>query len=104
MFGKPEWFQEKKIGVGLKPVAWQGWMYTVAAALVIGAPFLMLLAGGRGPEAMIWLTAATGALVWDMRQVIASMHKPQAEEVFVINDETDISSLATRNFDLHLRN
>ena len=38
MFGKPQWFREKKLGWGLTPVTWQGWVYALvwAAVLVVG--------------------------------------------------------------------
>ena len=27
MIGKPEWFTRKKIGWGITPATWQGWLY-----------------------------------------------------------------------------
>ena len=54
MFGKPEWFVKRQAGWGLQPVTWQGWVYTLAWAGLIGAPLIALLARQQWAEAGIW--------------------------------------------------
>jgi hypothetical protein len=111
MFGKPQWFVPKKFGWGLHPVTWQGWVYTVAWAGVIAAPFVALMTRQQLLEAGVWIVAACAALVYDvylilrqMRGVPSSKEKstgqPAAKpsEVLFIGD--DAEPVATRNFQL----
>jgi hypothetical protein len=104
MFGKPEWFREKTVGWGLTPAKWQGWAYAIVWGGVLTLPFLaFLLSLHRVPEALLWLGFGTIMLTWDVRGIIREMRHQAAGDVFVIDDETDASSLATRNFDMHLK-
>lgn len=108
MFGKPTWFRAKTIGWGLAPTRWQGWVYTAAWAAAITVPFVTLISRSPPlvPEAVIWLLASMGVLVWDVRSIMKSMNAPAAakEDVLYIGDEhADSSRLATRNYDLHVR-
>jgi hypothetical protein len=109
MFGKPDWFVEKKIGWGLTPITWQGWLYTLAWVGVIVVPFLMLTTRGLVPEGVIWMTASIGALVWDVRNILRTMHAGDSQSadnsspVYYIGDDEDASHMATRNYDLRLR-
>ena len=80
MFGCPEWFREKRIGWGLTPVTWQGWLYTLVWCGLIAAPFVLLTASGRVPEALVWMGVSVGTLVWDVRQVLASLRGRAAGE------------------------
>lgn len=102
MFGKPEWFRPKKIGWGLVPITWQGWVYTAIWSGVIVAPFLLLLMVERRPEAVGWMVASIGGLTWDVAKILKAM-RGEPEDVFVIDENTDSSHLATRNYDMRLR-
>ena len=104
MFGKPEGFREKTWGWGLTPTKWQGWAYTLVWTSVLILPFLIfLLPMGRVPESILWLGFGLFMLTWDVRGIIKEMRYQAAGDVFVIDDDTDASSLATQNFDMHLR-
>jgi hypothetical protein len=83
MFGKPEWFREKSLGWGLVPVRWQGWVYALAWSGVIAAPFLALLTTRREVEAMIWLAASLGALLWDVRDVLHGIREQRKEVLYI---------------------
>jgi len=110
MFGKPEWFRKKKVGWGLTPITWQGWVYTFTWAIVMVAPFLALLATRGAPEAGLWLTGSVAFLMWDVRKILQVMRGDVAPEasadddmLYITNDDNDPSSLATRNYDMHVR-
>ena len=104
MFGKPEWFCEKKVAWQLKPACWQGWAYSIVWLGIIALPFLCLLAVSRAPEALIWLMVTGGYLVWDLKK----MAKPKAaaespEDVLYISDDENDSPVVTQNYELELR-
>ena len=104
MFGNPDWFREKKIGWGLTPISWQGWIYSAIWAAIITSPFVALLGYRLVPEALMWMAASVGALVWDVRQILRAMRSAVQHEVFIIDDDGNGSSrLVTRNFDMQLR-
>ena len=104
MFGNPSWFRAKRVGWGLVPVSWQGWVYTVVWSGALVLPFLILLSIARVPEALIWLTASIAALCWDVAQVRREMEKRVDVEVeFVDEPSHEASHIATRHFDLRLR-
>ncbi len=109
MFGKPDWFRTKKIGWGLRPVAWQGWCYALAWAAVICVPFVALLANHLLVQSLIWVIVMMFAMLWDVQQVIRGMQEPTAQQVdedlLIINDDTEPepNSFATRSYDLHVR-
>ncbi len=105
MFGKPEWFRDKKTGCRLAPVCWQGWVYAVVWAAVVLLPFVALLANGRVPEAFIWLAVSSGMVVWDVRQILCQMRTAVAKDdvLYIGEDGADDARLETRKYDLHLR-
>ncbi len=111
MFGKPEWFREKTVGWGLTPITWQGWAYALIWMAVIVAPFLGLLALRGGPEAALWLIGSLAFVVWDVRKILqqkrgngsANQKEPEDDMLYITGDEEDASSLATRNYDMHVR-
>jgi hypothetical protein len=111
MFGKPQWFVPKKFGWGLHPVTWQGWVYTLAWAGVIAAPFIVLMMRHQPLEAGIWMLAACLALFYDVYLILRQMRgepakkeRPAAQsagrpnDVLFIGD--DAEPVATRNFQL----
>jgi hypothetical protein len=105
MFGKPNWFKENQIGWGLKPITWQGWSYSVLWGSAIALPLLALLSSQKFPEALIWLTASAGLLVWDQRQILAAIKRNPDEELFVIvENETASGLLETRKYEMYVSN
>lgn len=103
MFGKSEWFEKKGI-VCLWPVCWQGWACVLSWAAVLVLPFLLLLTIHKTPEAFIWLLVLIGFLVWEAKQLLG--HKcsvAKTEDVLYIGDDEEATHIATRNYDLHLR-
>lgn len=108
MFGKPQWFRPKAFGWGLRPVTWQGWVYSAVWAATIALPFVALLLWREAAiEAVAWMAVSITALIFDVRQILRAMgesEKPTAEEVFYIGDDPAGEQLATRQFDMHLQN
>ncbi|HTN77619.1 MAG TPA: hypothetical protein VL096_20315, partial [Pirellulaceae bacterium] len=102
MFGKPEWFKKKTWGWGLTPITRQGWVYTFVSSGIITIPFLVLLFSRGVPEAVIWLAAGVGMLVWDVRQIMQAMTPPKPKDVLYIGDD-EPDSVQTRQLDLKLR-
>lgn len=113
MFGKPEWFRDKKVGWGLVPVTWQGWLYSAAWGGIIAGPFAVLLArtddvemSYRLTSAGVWLAATIAGLVWDVWQIKRARNAPpvavKKEPVLYIGDD-DVKSVSTKNLDLQLR-
>jgi hypothetical protein len=106
MFGKPEWFQAEKAGFVLRPVTWQGWTFNGLWTSAVLLPFVGLATATLFPEALVWLAVSIGGYWFDKRQVEKDM-KPKSPEpesdVFVIDEETDISRVATENYQLNLR-
>ncbi len=105
MFGKPNWFRKKQSSWGLMPITFQGWAYTLTWLAVLALPFTLLVLRHQAVEAMIWLIASGGLLMYDVRQIMAAMRPPAAaEDVLYIGDgESGSDRLATRNFDFQLR-
>ena len=124
MFGKPEWFQKKSVGWGLRPVLWKGWLYAMLWAGVICIPFIALLANTKVVESLIWVVVMIFALLWDVQHVMREIDAPveatevqdaaiddaiEAEavedDVLIIDDDTqpDPAYFATRSYDLHVR-
>ncbi len=108
MFGKPEWFRKKKIGWGLRPISWKGWLYSLIWVLVICVPFLALVANHLLLESLVWAVVMMITLLWDVQQVMKQMHAPrptQEADLLIIDDDThpDSSQFATRSFDLRVR-
>ncbi len=109
MFAKPHWFRKKRVGWGLVPVTWQGWVYALVWLLVLCLPFVWLVGRQLAPEALIWLVAAGGLLLWEVRQIRRAMRPPvdsaetAGDVVYIGDDEAPPDHLATRKFDLHLR-
>lgn len=103
MFGKPAWFKKKTIGWGLVPTRWQGWGYTAAWTSIIALPFIALVSRSLVWEALIWMGASIAALVFDVRRVMRAMDG-DTDDVFVIDEDETGSRLATRQFDMRLRN
>ena len=107
MFGKPNWFRPKAFGFGLTPVTWQGWAYTAGWAGLLAAPFSLFLMAHKEWEALRWLGAGIGLLVYDVRGILTAMRppvvkKPQ-DDVLYIGPETGAAELATRKYDMRLR-
>lgn len=104
MFGKPDWFKKKEIGWGITPICWQGWSYTATWIAVLIVPFLVLIGQHLMVESLLWLTAAMGVLVWDVRQILIMMRPVAEDDVLYIDDtETLSEQFTTRNFDFRLR-
>jgi hypothetical protein len=117
MFGKPQWFRPKTFGWGLVPVTWQGWAYTAAWMLAIALPFLVLIGRHQALEAMCWLCLSSGALIYDIRQLLrvargihssarraATGGTPKGEDdILYILDGGQGPAVATRNYDLRVR-
>lgn len=51
MIGKPQWFKYRIFGWGVSPKTWQGWVYVVAVALILG--FTMAI--GINDTAKMWI-------------------------------------------------
>jgi hypothetical protein len=96
MFGKPDWFREKRIGWGLVPVNWRGWVYTTGWVAALGGPFLLLVERQQALEALIWLGGALGLLIWDVRAILQAK-RPDAKEVLYIGDEEGHPQRAVTN-------
>jgi uncharacterized membrane protein YeiH len=92
MFGKPQWFREKAVGWGLHPQAWQGWMYAAAWMAAIVVPFAGLVSRRQAPEALVWLAAAVGLLVWDVAGIRRSIRGSQVHDVLYIDEDGECCS------------
>ncbi|MDP6445771.1 MAG: hypothetical protein QGG36_24340 [Pirellulaceae bacterium] len=105
MFGQPHWFREKTIGWGVTPITWQGWLYSAAWAGAISLPAAYLLVGhALWMESLIWVGASMTALAWDVKQVLRAMRFVHPDDVFVIDEENDVSQkLTTSKFEMHIR-
>jgi len=105
MFGKPTWFRKHTFGWGLTPICWQGWVYTLVLASGIAIPFnfLMFVWPGNIVQAMIWFVAAVGFVIWDAREMMRAMEQEERKSLFHIGEEDTDSQVATRNFDLQVR-
>ncbi len=107
MFGKPEWFRDKRFGWGLVPRAWQGWVYTAVWGVLLAGPFAALMLQAKPLNAGIWLTAMCTALVVDVWQIKRARQKPETvaakpDSVLYIGDE-EAANVSTKNLDLQLR-
>ena len=78
MFGKPQWFRAKRIGWGLVPIHWQGWLYAACWVAGISLPFMLLLARHQPLEAAAWLALAISAVTYDVWQILRAIRGPLA--------------------------
>jgi hypothetical protein len=53
MIGKPHWFKYRMFGWGVAPKTWQGWLYVVIAAFLIGGTLAM----GINDSTKMWIFA-----------------------------------------------
>lgn len=105
MFGKPEWFVPKKIGWGLRPVTWQGWVYALAWATVIVLPFNILLFTRGWIEAVIWMAVMLAWIVFDVYLILKAIKAREEErEVLRIMDEEETrrEEATTSKFAMHV--
>lgn len=105
MFGKPEWFVPKRIGWGLTPVTWQGWVYALVWGVIIAAPFVGLLLSRGVVEAIIWMAAAMGFLIVDVRIILRGIRDAEEAKAMLRimeQQETRGKELSTDKFDLHI--
>lgn len=73
MFGKPHWFKPRRLGWGLTPVAWQGWVYVLVWTAVLLGPYLCLLyVTGLWPASVLelFLIALLVVDTWDILRAI----------------------------------
>ena len=104
MFGKPDWFKAKRFGWGITPISWQGWSYTATWVGIVILPFLLLIGQHLAVESILWLTAAMGTLVWDVRQILTAMRSVADKDVLYIDESETLSEqFVTRNFEFRLR-
>jgi hypothetical protein len=115
MFGKPHWFRDKAIGWGLRPITWQGWLYSALWVAAIAGPFVLLIGRQQPLEAMTWMALGLGALMVDVRQILLAMNPPQAVPVasapakrednvlYIMDDSQTHARVATRGFNLQTR-
>jgi hypothetical protein len=76
MIGKPEWFKYRKLGWGIAPKTWQGWVYTAILALVIG--FTMAIAVNEAIRP--WVFAIVfGIVVLDIIHIMIKLPKVHDE-------------------------
>src|SRR5262245_11542724 len=103
MFAKADWFSKGRRLGRVRPSTWRGWIYMVGWTAALCAP-TFLLANVRGlPEAGIWLVLA-GLMWWlDFRPIRSAIWRGRPADVFVIDEDTDITRLNTRNYDMSLR-
>ena len=103
MFGKPDWFEKKRLGWGIRPICRQGWSYTALWLGVLVLPFVLLISERLVVESLVWLAAAMGALVWDVRQILAAMSPTDEDVLYIDETETLSEQFDTRKFDFRLR-
>lgn len=105
MFGKPEWFKQERIGWGLTPICWQGWLYAAIWLAVVSVPFFVLILNWLVVESLIWLAASLVAARLDVGAVLKPMKTVQPDEdlLYIDDSETVSEELATRHYDFRLR-
>jgi hypothetical protein len=66
--GRP-WFGRKRIGWGMRPISWQGWLLTVVYMIAIYAAVRLLAAhhGALFVGALVVITALYIAVAWAKR-------------------------------------
>ncbi len=75
MFGKPEWFRPKKLGWGIVPAVWQGWVYAIVWAFAIILPFVVLVERHQSVEAIIWLAITIMLLFREVREILSALRR-----------------------------
>jgi len=103
MFAKAEWFTKGRRVGHVRPNTLLGWTYMVGWTAILIAPTLMLLGFGRLPESLIWFVLASLGWRMDFRSIRETVWRGRPADVFVIDENTDITQLNTQNYDLSLR-
>ena len=98
LFGDPSWF---KLSRGrIQPVTTRGWMLLVGWTLGLLAPTAGFLLVSKHIEAVIWFAFA-GLLF--LREKRGLSEEKRRENVFLIDEDTDVTTASTSNYDLELR-
>jgi hypothetical protein len=103
MFGNSKWFRLKQRGWGIEPATWQAGLYFAAWCVAIALPLCLLVGMQRAPEAVIWLLAIGGLLLWDVRQIRRALLAAQSPPEIQFLDESPQSTLATKGFRMRVR-
>ena len=102
MFGKPEWFGKRSIGIGFFPAAWQGWAYFLAWGAAIVLPMVLLALVEKWPEAAVWTLCSSSVFAWDAFHLKKqTKRKRELDDLFFIGDEPE-SQVSTKNYELHV--
>ena len=103
MFGKPEWFGEKNIGIGFAPATWRGWAYFLSwgSSVVMPAGVMGML--DKLPEAGIWTACSGGAFLWDALHLKKQTVKQrELDSLYYISDEPD-RKITTSNYEMNIK-
>jgi hypothetical protein len=105
MFGKPEWFREKKIGWGLDPISWQGWVYVFLWVNVLIVPFTVLLTRNQPLEAGVWIVTILAFMLREVYVMKRALAEKADSPEQTANDQGSppVDCIETRNFDLERR-
>lgn len=94
MFAQPDWFGPGRRPGTVRPRSLPGWIHTAAWSGVLAAPGWLLASGGRIPEMFIWLGAMGLAWWHDLRPVRQAQRAARRDDLFVIDEQTDITRCA----------
>ena len=75
-----KWFKPKRVGWGITPIAWQGWVYTAAWVGGMLVPQLLILRMRRPIIGLIWISAVTTALCVDSWFILRRLKKDAARK------------------------
>ncbi|MCA9173923.1 MAG: hypothetical protein KDB14_05490 [Planctomycetales bacterium] len=101
LFGNPTWFKLVQGGLGIIPATRPGWIFAAGWLAAILVPAALLSVCGKGLEGLLWVAFSLLLLVRETRQIV---HSKRREEVFVIDENTDVTKVTTKNYDLELKN
>ncbi|MGY8771400.1 MAG: hypothetical protein ACKVH8_23550 [Pirellulales bacterium] len=79
--GDPHWFRPKRIGWGLTPVTWQGWLYTLYWAIVLCLPFIYFMSTENYILAGIWEILGIGYLTYDAISILKKIKQRERNQL-----------------------
>ena len=100
LFGNPEWFKTTHGGLGIAPVSARGWLFFALWAAAILLPTAGFVLATKYVESSLWILFAMFLLVRESRSIV---HHKRRENLFVIDEDTDVTKVTTENYDLELR-
>ena len=81
MFRKTEWFRPKRLGWGIFPITWQGWVYTMFWAFALTIPLLAATLAEMWFWGSFVFTAVLVLIIRDVKKILDEIELSDAQKI-----------------------